>query len=180
MSLNANQNAASQANQHGEDIAAQAQQRALDAILKRAGLGRQMESDEYGRKSDAAKAADLIEARNAAARTQAANTNNSIAGQRYEDELAKLKAKSGLSSQQNDIMFGRGTQQARTDAAMGDTTNHLISDLGNSGPSNGNGGKKPTSGTEGPTNTGTDGTTDTSDTGSTGDTEDDSWNNGGD
>lgn len=126
MALNANQNAAAQANQHGEDVAAMAQQRALDAILKRAGLGRQMESDEYARKSDAAKAADLIEARNAAARTQAANTNNSIAGQRYEDELAKLKAKSGLSSQQNDIMFGRGTQQARTDAAMGSTTNNLI------------------------------------------------------
>lgn len=143
MALNSQQNAAQNANQAGESAAAQAQARALDAILRKAGLGRQMESDEYGRKSDAAKAADLIEARNAAARTQAANTNNSIAGQRYDDAFNRVKAKSGLSSQQNDILFGRGTQQARTDAAMGSTTNNLIDSgvgaFGSSGGKSGDG-----------------------------------------
>ena len=119
MALDANQNAAMNANQRAESVAAQAQQRAMDAMLEKGRMARGMANDDYARKAEAARARDAIEARNAAARTHAATANNAIAGQRFDDNFAKVRAKMGLSGQQNQAAFGKGVQNARTTGAMG-------------------------------------------------------------
>lgn len=131
MDLAAQQDSAQQANMRAEGIAGQAQQRALDAILQKAGLGRAMTNDDYQRQRDAALARDAIEARNAAARTDAAKYNNSLRGQSFEDNLAKARGKTDLTNSINQTRFGQGAQSARTTGAMGGYTNSLI-DAGSS------------------------------------------------
>lgn len=114
MDLSAQQQAATSANQQGESAAAQAQARALQAILQKGQLSRQFGNDDWQRKADAAKAHDMIEARNAAARTDAAKANNAIAGQSFNDELAKAQGKTNLTNSMNSAVFGSGTANANT------------------------------------------------------------------
>lgn len=126
MAMRGQQDAAQNANQRAESVAAQAQQRALNAILQRGQLGRQMSGDKYGRDRDAALARDAIEARNAASRMDTARGNNAIAGQRFSDNLARLQGKTGLTNSLNQTTFGSGVQNARTTGAMGSYANNLI------------------------------------------------------
>ncbi len=171
MALKGQQDAAMNANQQGESVAAQAQARALQAILQKGQLSRQMGDDDYRRRLDSARAHDMIEARNAAARTDASKYNNTLAGQNFADNLSKLKGKTALTMGQNDIIFGRGTQSGRTAMAMGDTTNSLI-DGGVAALHKYNDGNKKTGGTaETPPTSGTQppGNGDTVDTGYLGD-----------
>lgn len=126
MAMQGQQDAAQNANQQSESVAAQAQRRALEAILQRGSMGRSMGNDDYARKADAARARDAIEARNAAARMQAQGANNAIAGQNFTDQLAKARGKTDLTNASNQAVFGKGAQQARTTGAMGGYTNKLI------------------------------------------------------
>lgn len=126
MSLANQQNAADSANQRGESVAAQAQARALQAILQKGQMSRAMTNDDYARARDAALARDAIEARNAAARTDASKYNNSLRGQAFEDQLAKARGKTALTHDLNQVVFGKGGQTARTTAAKGDYLNKGI------------------------------------------------------
>lgn len=126
MGLDAQQNDAMNANAAGESAAAQAQQRAMQAILQKGSMARGMSADDYARSRDAAMARDAIEARNAAARTDASKYNNSIRGQGFEDELAKAKGKTSLTNSMNQAVFGKGRQGAATTAAQAGYRNDLI------------------------------------------------------
>lgn len=126
MALDAQQNAAQNANERGETIAGMAQDRAMQALLQRGQMARAMGNDDYSRKADAARARDAIEARNAAARTQAAMANNSIAGQRFEDQLAQARGKTSLTNSMNNAIFGKGRTQANNTLAQGGYRNDLI------------------------------------------------------
>lgn len=142
MELQGQQQSAQSANQRGESIAAQAQDRALQAILQKGQVARGMSNDDYSRKSDAAKARDAIEARNAAARTDAGKYNNSLRGQAYEDALAQARGKSGLTDSMNQTIFGQARSQGNTTLAKGGYRNDLIdqgSTLLNKGTSGGGG-----------------------------------------
>lgn len=164
MDLAGQQQAAESANQRGESVAAQAQARALQAILQKGQMARGMGQDDYARRADAARARDMIEARNAAARTDASKYNNTLRGQAFEDELAKARGKTQLTGDVNRAVFGRGGQSARTIAAQGSNTNALL-DAGGSlfGRLAGSGG-----GSSGGGSTSTQGNTTTSDTPTTG------------
>lgn len=143
MELQGQQQAAQSANQRGESIAAQAQDRALQAILQKGQVARGMSNDDYGRKADAAKARDAIESRNAAARTGASQYNNSLRGQAYEDALAQARGKSGLTDSMNQTIFGQAKSQGNTVLAKGGYRNDLIdqgSTLLNKGTSGSSGG----------------------------------------
>lgn len=150
MDLNNQSNAAMTANQAGESAAAQAQARALEAILQKGSMGRAMGNDEYQRQLNAARAKDLIEARNAAARTDASKYNNSIAGQAYEDELAKARGKTSLTNSMNSAVFGRGSQSANTTLGKASATNSLFDSFGNAkfGGGGGSSSTTPTSNEE--------------------------------
>jgi hypothetical protein len=126
MSLQGQQDAAMNANQRAESVAAQAQARAMQALLQKGQMARGMSSDDYMRKRDAALARDAIEARNAAARTDAGKYNNSLKGQAFEDELSKARGKTQLTGDMNKAVFGRGSQSANTTLGQGSTVNSLI------------------------------------------------------
>lgn len=126
MGLAGQQNAAENANQRGESVAAQAQARALQAILQKGQVARGMTNDDYGRKSEAAKARDLIEARNAAARTDAAKANNAIAGQGFANNLSKARGKTSLTNSMNDAVFGGAAASRNTAGARGSIRNNVI------------------------------------------------------
>ena len=120
MQLQGNSDAAMRANDAGESAAAQAQARALDAILKKGSMGRAMGNDQFSRDAERARAHDMIEQRNAAARTDASKYNNTVRGQAYEDELAKARGKTSLTNSMNQAIFGKGAQGANT--TLGDST----------------------------------------------------------
>lgn len=126
MDIAGQQNAAMQASDRAEGIAGQAQQRALQAMLQRGQFGRSMSNDQYGRARDAAMARDAIEARNAAARTDAGKYNNSLRGQNFEDQLAKARGKTQLTGDINNAVFGSGRQGANTTLGQASATNSLI------------------------------------------------------
>ena len=98
MDMQNQSDAAMNANAAGESAAAQAQARAMQAILQKGQMARGMANDDYGRKSDAARAADMIAARNAAARTDAAKANNAYRGQAYDDALRQAQGKTSLTA----------------------------------------------------------------------------------
>lgn len=126
MALANQQNAAMNANQRAESIAAQAQDRAMRAILEKGRLGRSMSDADYARKAEAARARDAIEARNAAARTDAAKTNNAYAGQAFQDELNKMAGKTSLTNSMNQAVFGKGKAAATNIGANAMNTNSLL------------------------------------------------------
>lgn len=126
MALQGQQSDAMNANDRAESVAAQAQSRALQAMLEKGRMGRGMTNDKYSRDAEAARARDAIEARNAAARTDAGKYNNSLRGQGFEDELAKARGKTQLTGDMNAAVFGQGRQSANTKLGMGSTTNSLI------------------------------------------------------
>ncbi len=123
MALQGQQNAAMNANQRAEGVQAQAQARALQAILQKGQMASQMGNEDYRRKAEAARARDAIEARNAAARMDAMKSNNSYRGQAFADEMNKARGKTQLTGDMNKAVFGSGTQNANTTLAQGSAVN---------------------------------------------------------
>lgn len=150
MELQGQQQATQSANQRGENTAAQAQDRALQAILQKGNVARDMANDDYAHKSDAAKAHDLIEAHNAAARSGASQYNNSLRGQAYEDALAQARGKTSLTNSVNETLGGKATDKTNAVNAKGGYTNKLI----DQGVTAFGGATKPSSSSSGTTDTG--------------------------
>jgi hypothetical protein len=151
MDLANNQNAAQNANQQGEATAGQAQARAMQAIMAKGQMGRTMSQDEYNKAKSAAEARDAIEARNAAARTHAGEYGNAVKGQAYEDALAQVRGKAGITNSINATTFGQGRGNAGNTLAQGGYRNDLIGQgmkaFGSSGGSGGStSGDTPTPG----------------------------------
>lgn len=86
------QNASNQAHQTGLDVNAQAQQRALQAIMSAGQLGGQMQEQQFGQQAEKAKAQDAINQWNA--QNQQANRNNNI-------QLQNQAAQYNLGNNQN-------------------------------------------------------------------------------
>lgn len=126
MALQGQQDAAMQANAAGESAAAQGQARALQALLEKGRMGRTMGNDQYARDAEAAKARDAIAARNAAARMGSMTANNAIAGQRFDDQMAKAHGKTSLTNSMNEAVFNKGAANKNTTKAMGGYANDLI------------------------------------------------------
>ncbi len=126
MDMQAQSDAAMNANQRGESIAAQAQDRAMQAILEKGRMARSMGDDSWRRQAMAAQARDAIEARNAAARTDAGKYNNTIRGQAFEDELSKARGKTSLTNSINEAVFGQGQTKANRTLANANLTNAAI------------------------------------------------------
>jgi hypothetical protein len=114
MDLANQQNAAENANKHGESIAAQAQQRAMQAILSKAGIARNMSQDDYARARAAAEATDSINRYNASMGTEAQGANNRLREQGYNDQLRKLQGETGLTDSLNNALLGSGKANANT------------------------------------------------------------------
>lgn len=119
--LMSQQAGADRASANSRNVAAMAQQRALDAIMQRGQLGGQMRMQQYGMEADKARAMDEISRFNAGQRQQAqvvgqdiSNMNtqlahqkaamkNQLEQQRYDNALQKAGVKTGAYQGQNAI-----------------------------------------------------------------------------
>lgn len=98
--MQANQAASDQANQQGMNLAATAQQRALDALYGSANLGGQIRSQDYDQKKDRAKAQDAINAFNAQNRQGVMSRNTGINNQA---SLRNLDSRQQINNSNNDL-----------------------------------------------------------------------------
>ena len=137
MDLAGNQNAATNANQQGESIAAQAQQRAMQAVLNKGAAARSMANDDYARKQAAAQAADSIAAHNASMRTDASKYNNTLAGQNLEDQYKKLQGETGVTTATNNALLGQAGQSAANSVGAGNALGSIVKNLPKGGGSGG-------------------------------------------
>lgn len=123
--LAAQQESSQLASQRGMDVAAQAQQRALDAIMQRGGLAGQMRGQEFGEQSQAAQAKDIMARYNADARRRAQEYNLGLAQQQFENQMRKTGAQVGTKTGQGNLAFqeAQGTRMggAGYSASLGKT-----------------------------------------------------------
>lgn len=131
------QNATQNANQQGESIAAQAQNRAMQAIMNKGAASRSMANDDYQRQRAAAEAADSIARYNSGLRTGAAQGNNALAQQGYQDQLQKLHGQTDVGNSLNTAILGRGNQTSANAVGMGNAVGSLAGVLGRGGGVNG-------------------------------------------
>jgi len=135
--LMSQQASADRAGANSRNVAAMAQQRALDAIMQRGQLGGQMRMQQYGMEADKARAMDEISRFNAGQRQQAqvvnqdtANMNtrlahqqatmkNQLEQQRYDNALNKAGVKSGAYQGQNAIDAAGAANQANMYGSIG-------------------------------------------------------------
>lgn len=126
MALQGQQDDAENANQRGEATAAQAQDRALGATMKRGAFAGEMSAEDYKRQKAEADAADFIERWNASTRNDGAKYRNSIKGQAFGDGLAKARGKTSLTDSTNSAVFGKGRDAAGSVETQGKLRNNFI------------------------------------------------------
>jgi hypothetical protein len=111
--LMAQQGGAQDAHQAGLDAAAQAQQRALQAIQGAGQMGGQLRSQDYGEQADKARAQDAIAAWNAQNRQQVGNTNVGTrnAAQQYNLTNAQNLSNANVDTRNKEQAYNKGLQQ---------------------------------------------------------------------
>ena len=101
--LAAQQESSQIASERGLGVAAQAQQRALDAIMNRGAMAGDIRRQEYGEQSDLARARDMINQYNASAKERAQGYNLGLAQQQFQNQM-------GLTAAKANAKLGQGTQ----------------------------------------------------------------------
>ena len=133
---------------NSRNVAAMAQQRALDAIIQRGQLGGQMRQQQYGMEADKAQAIDAISRFNAGQRQEeqrmrqgTADKNvgvenmqrgmaNQLEQERYNNALGKMGVKSGIYSGMNAADAARGQTEANTWGTLGSTIGQIAGAYG--------------------------------------------------
>ncbi len=138
MQLAGAQSAGEQANKRGEEIAAQAQKRAMQAVLEKGSAARAMSNEDYRRKANAASAADSIEKYNASMATDAGKYNNDLKDRAFKEELERLAGQTGLTQSMNQALLGQGQQSANTQAGLAYGGTRLVTDLARAAKNFGN------------------------------------------
>lgn len=112
--LAAQQESSQMASERGMDIAAQAQQRALNAIMQRGQMAGEMRGQEYGEQERLAQARDAINRYNAGARASAQQYNLGLGQQDFANRMQKagLRANAKLGQAGELMQQGQGTRQA--------------------------------------------------------------------
>jgi hypothetical protein len=130
------------------NVAAQAQQRALDAISRRGTFAGQMRDQQFGEDSQRARAQDAINQFNVGAKNQAgmmrqdtanANTDlmnqqmqqgNQIAQQQFNNEAAKMQGRSGLAAGRAGATQAIGDARAKRAGAIGSGIGQMFGAMG--------------------------------------------------
>lgn len=112
--LSAQQESSQLASERGLDVAAQAQQRALNAIMQRGQLGGSIRAQEYAEAANRAQAQDAIARYNAEARQRAQAYNLGIPLAKYQTEMERAKARAGIRAGniQGEYAAGQGIRAA--------------------------------------------------------------------
>lgn len=104
--LAAQQESSQIASERGLGVAAQAQQRALDAIMNRGAMAGDIRRQEYGEQSDLARARDMINQYNASARERAQGYNLGLSQQEFENQMRRTGAQVGAKLGQAQNVMG--------------------------------------------------------------------------
>jgi|WetSurMetagenome_2_1015567.scaffolds.fasta_scaffold30283_3 hypothetical protein len=99
------------ANQAGMTAAANADQRALQALTQSANLGSNITAQDYAQKSDAAKAQDAINAYNNQNVNEQSKYNANLGQQTFQNEMQKAQGKAGIANAQSQNMMQQGQGQ---------------------------------------------------------------------
>lgn len=145
--LQAQSAGADRAASDARNVAAQAQQRALDAIMRRGSLGGEMRAQQFGEDAAKARAQDAMNMYNTGMlneaqrnKQQIANQNtdlgnqqamqaNQIAQQNYENELSKLGGQSGLASKRAGVTSNRGMREASSIGSAASGASQILGSL---------------------------------------------------
>jgi hypothetical protein len=124
MSMNNQQAAANRANSAGLDVAGRAQERALDAIMKRGELGGRMREQDYREQSRKAEAQDIINKYNG---TRKANAY----GSDFRNKMELTRAKNGMTGGIADSILRQGQNNANMAGGVGSAINQGAGAFGN-------------------------------------------------
>lgn len=111
------QNASNRAAQMGMDLNAQAQQRALQAIMSGGQMGGQMQAQDFGQQAQKAQASDSINKFNAANRQQVMNNNVNTANnaQQWNAQSAQSTANQNTGLNNSSQLYNQGLAQQQYD-----------------------------------------------------------------
>lgn len=129
MEMANNQHATENANQRGETIAAQAQKRAMEAVMNKGTMAHNLSNEDYARKAKAAEAADAIAKYNSGMSMDAQKGNNALAGDTFENQLKKLHGENDVTSNLDTALLGSGKANASTIGALGSGAGGLINSV---------------------------------------------------
>lgn len=142
MALTAQQGAANRTSQAGMDTAADAQKRYFQAKLAGSKLAGDISQQDYQRQSDAARAADMIAAHNASARTHAADQNNANLQTEFGDRLGLASGRAQGDRALSDYFTGNANRTQSTVAGEGAAAGQAIAGVGDALDEYGNPRKK--------------------------------------
>lgn len=120
MSLQNQQDSANRAADAGLDQAAQAQRRYFDAVMARSKAAGDMSDRDYQREASKARARDLIQQHNAAARMDTRRYNNTLASQRFANQGTLASGRSGQGARFADYLGRNADRTAEMWARGGD------------------------------------------------------------
>jgi hypothetical protein len=103
----------------GMDVAAQAQQRALDAIMQRGQMAGQVRGQDFGEQSQVAQAKDLISRYNADSRSKANYYNAGLSQQDYENRLGRADRQAQNYRDQANYYQGEANRKANIAGSTG-------------------------------------------------------------
>lgn len=124
------QGTANRAQQAGLDVAGQAQQRALQAMMNAGQLGGQIRGQEWQQQSDAARAQDAIARYNADARTNAAMNSNAVKQQDYLNRLDQGKRNMARAEWESGRISGKGEKEGQMWRDGAQTAGTVIQQVG--------------------------------------------------
>jgi hypothetical protein len=103
----------------GEKMSADAQRRAMQAVLQRGQMAGQQRQQGFNEASQRARATDLINQYNANARTQAQRYNLGLPGQQYQNELNRAAGVAGTQRAASDYYTGNANRVAGMASDLG-------------------------------------------------------------
>jgi len=118
-----NEGANQRLSQAGLDEKSLALKNRLSALGQSGALAGQIRGQAFSEAADKAKAADWINAQNAAARTQADLANNSNAQALYEDQMQKLAGSTGLATPMVGLLQQKGASMQQLGSGLGAALN---------------------------------------------------------
>ena len=137
MDMNAAQSGANTARQNALDVGGMAQRRRLQAIQDSADMAGKLRGEDFNEKDTAARARDLRDERNAAAREKAQYYNAGIPQQQFANQLSKVSGQAPAANAYAGGLAGAATDTRMNAAGLGNVVNQLGE---NTSANNGGGG----------------------------------------
>jgi hypothetical protein len=129
MDMNAAQTDHNDARKSGIEVAGMAQRRRLQAIQDSANMAAAMRNEDWSQKDAAARARDMRDERNAAAREKAQYYNAGLPQQRFTNEMARATGSQPASNAYAGALAAGATDARMSAAGMGNVANQAVNGI---------------------------------------------------